>query len=151
MKILVAGGAGYVGSVLVPKLLERDYEVDVLDLLWFGNHLPPAVKIIHKDILDISEAEVRGYDQIIFLGGLSNDPMADYSPSKNFVSNAACPAYLAYLAKRVGVKRFVYSSSCSVYGYTVNELYNESSPAAPSYPYGISKLQGEAGVIQLVD
>jgi nucleoside-diphosphate-sugar epimerase len=151
MKILVAGGAGYVGSVLVPKLLERDYEVDVLDLLWFGNHLPAAAKVIQKEILDVTEAEIRGYDQIIFLGGLSNDPMADYSPSKNFVSNAACPAYLAYLAKRVGVKRFVYSSSCSVYGYTVNELYNESSPTIPSYPYGISKLQGEAGVLQLVD
>lgn len=151
MKILVAGGAGYVGSVLVPKLLERDYQVDVLDLLWFGNHLPAGARVIQKEILDVTEEEVRGYDQIIFLGGLSNDPMADYSPSKNFVSNAACPAYLAYMAKRVGVKRFIYSSSCSVYGYTVNELYNESSPTVPSYPYGISKLQGEAGVLQLVD
>jgi nucleoside-diphosphate-sugar epimerase len=151
MKILIAGGAGYVGSVLVPKLLERDYEVEVLDLLWFGNHLPPAVKVIQKDILDVAEEELRGYDQVVFLGGLSNDPMADYSPSKNFVSNAACPAYLAYLSKRVGVKRFVYSSSCSVYGYTVNELYNETSPAVPSYPYGISKLQGEAGVMQMQD
>jgi len=151
MKILVAGGAGYVGSVLVPKLLERDYEVVVLDLLWFGNHLPPEAKVIQKEILEVTEAEIRGFDQIVFLGGLSNDPMADYSPGKNFVSNAACPAYLAYLAKRVGVKRFIYSSSCSVYGYTVNELYNESSPTVPSYPYGISKLQGEAGVLQMAD
>jgi nucleoside-diphosphate-sugar epimerase len=151
MKILIAGGAGYVGSVLVPKLLERDYEVEVLDLLWFGNHLPPSVKVIQKDILDATEEELRGYDQVVFLGGLSNDPMADYSPSKNFVFNAAGPAYLAYLSKRVGVKRFVYSSSCSVYGYTVNELYDESSPAVPSYPYGISKLQGEAGVMQMQD
>jgi nucleoside-diphosphate-sugar epimerase len=113
--------------------------------------LPAGVKVIQKDVLDVTEAEVRGYDQIIFLGGLSNDPMADYSPSKNFVSNAAGPAYLAYVAKRAGVKRFVFSSSCSVYGYTVNELYNESSPTVPSYPYGISKLQGEAGVLQLID
>ena len=151
MKILIAGGAGYVGSVLVPKLLDRGYEVDVLDLLWFGNHLPKATKVIQKDILDVTEAELRGYDQIIFLAGLSNDPMADYSPSRNFVSNAAGPVYLAYLAKRVGVKRFIYSGSCSVYGYTVNELYDETSPTTPIYPYGISKLQGETGVLQLVD
>ena len=151
MKILIAGGAGYVGSVLVPKLLDRGYEVDVLDLLWFGNHLPKGTKVIQKDILDVTEAELRGYDQIIFLGGLSNDPMADYSPSKNFVSNAAGPVYLAYLAKRVGVRRFIYSGSCSVYGYTVNELYDETSPTMPLYPYGISKLQGETGVLQLVD
>ena len=98
----------------VPKLLERDYEVEVLDLLWFGNHLPPSVKVDRqKDILNVTEEELRGYDQVVFLGGLSNDPMADYSPSKNFVSNAAGPAYLAYLSKRVGVKRFVYSSSRS--------------------------------------
>jgi len=101
MKILIAGGAGYVGSVLVPKLLDRGYEVDVLDLLWFGNHLPKGTKIIQKDILNVTEDDLRGYDQIIFLAGLSNDPMADYSPSKNFVSNAAGPVYLAYLAKRV--------------------------------------------------
>ena len=151
MKILVAGGAGYIGSVLVPKLIERDYEVDVVDLLWFGNNLPAGVRVLQKDILDLKEDEVRGYDQILCLGGLSNDPMADYSPSKNFVSNAASTAYLAYLAKRAGVKRFIFASSCSVYGYTVNELYNEESPAIPSYPYGVSKLQAEYGVLQLKD
>jgi nucleoside-diphosphate-sugar epimerase len=151
MKILVAGGAGYIGSVLVPKLLERDYQVDVVDLLWFGNHLPTGIRVLEKDVLDLTEEQVRGYDQVIFLAGLSNDPMADYSPSKNFVSNAASAAYLAYLAKRVGVKRYIFASSCSVYGYTVNELYNEDSPAMPSYPYGVSKLQAEYGVLQLKD
>jgi len=151
MKILVVGGAGYIGSVLVPKLQERDYDVHVLDLLWFGNHLPAGTKLVQKEALNATEEELRGFDQVIYLGGLSNDPMADYSPGKNFVSNAAAPAYLAYLAKRAGVKRFVFGSSCSVYGYTVNELYDEQSPACPSYPYGISKLQGEAGVLQMQD
>ena len=149
MKILVVGGAGYVGSVLVPKLLERDYDVQVMDMLWFGNHLPAGTKLIQKDALDATGEELGGFDQVVFLGGLSNDPMADYSPSRNFVSNAAGPAYLAYVAKRAGVKRFVYGSSCSVYGYTVNDLYHEQSPACPSYPYGISKLQGEDGVLQM--
>ncbi|MDO8500609.1 MAG: SDR family oxidoreductase [Gemmatimonadaceae bacterium] len=151
MKILLAGGAGYIGSVLAPKLLDRGYEVDVVDLLWFGNQLPPAVRVIEKDILDLTEGELVGYDQVVFLAGLSNDPMADYSPSRNFVFNAASPAFLAYLAKRAGVKRYVYASSCSVYGYTENELYNEQSPANSSYPYGISKLQGEFGAMQTRD
>ena len=87
----------------------------------------------------------------MFLAGLSNDPMAEYSPSKNFVFNAAAPAYLAYIAKIAKVKRFTYASSCSVYGYTENELYDESRPAASMYPYGISKLQGEQAAMQLID
>jgi nucleoside-diphosphate-sugar epimerase len=151
MKILIAGGAGYIGSALVPKLLDRGYKVEVIDLLWFGNHLPKGVKIIKEDIFKLDENHLKGYDQVIFLAGLSNDPMAEFSPGKNFVSNAAAPAYLCYLAKRVGVRRFIYAGSCSVYGYTVNELYDEGSPAVSHYPYGISKLQGEQAAMQLMD
>jgi nucleoside-diphosphate-sugar epimerase len=77
--------------------------------------------------------------------------MAEYSPSKNFVQNAALPAFLAYFAKKAGVRRYIYASSCSVYGYTVNQLYDESAPVTCEYPYGISKLQGESGVFQLQD
>jgi len=151
MKLLIAGGAGYIGSVLIPKLLDRGYQVDVVDLFWFGNHLPRETGIIRKDIFDISEADLAGYDQVVFLAGLSNDPMAEFAPSKNFVYNAAAPAYLAYVAKRAGVKRYVYGSSCSVYGYTDNELFDETRPVSSSYPYGISKLQGEQAVMNLVD
>lgn len=151
MNILVAGGAGYIGSVLVPKLVERGYGVTVVDQCWFGNQLPPDVPIIDKDILELELHDLEGYDQVVFLAGLSNDPMADYSPSKNFVSNAACPAYLAYLAKRAGVNRYIYASSCSIYGYTVNELYDEAAPTISNYPYGISKLQGETAAMQLCD
>ncbi len=151
MRILIAGGAGYVGSALVPKLLERGYDVDVMDLLWFGSHLPPEVQVFCRDIMEADEELLSAYDQVVFLGGLSNDPMAEYSPSKNFVSNAAAPAYLAYAAKRAGVRRFVYACSCSVYGYTVNELYDEEGPASSNYPYGISKLQGEFACLQLQD
>src|SRR5437868_4027949 len=95
MKILIAGGAGYIGSTLVPKLLDRGYEVDVVDLFWFGNHLPAATGIILKDIFDITVEDLHAYEQVVFLAGLSNDPMAEYSPSQNFVFNAAAPAYLA--------------------------------------------------------
>ncbi len=151
MKILIAGGAGYIGSVLIPKLLDRGYQVDVVDLFWFGNHLPDETGIIHKNIFDLTEADLAGYDQVVFLAGLSNDPMAEFAPSKNFVYNAAAPAYLAYVAKKAGVKRYIYASSCSVYGYTDNELFDETRPVSSSYPYGISKLQGEQAVMNLMD
>ncbi|MGA2863530.1 MAG: SDR family oxidoreductase [Verrucomicrobiota bacterium] len=151
MKILVAGGAGYMGSSLIPVLLEHGYEVEVIDLLWFGNHLPPEVKVVRRDLLGCKEQDLAGYEQVVFLAGLSNDPMADFDPSANFMSNGALPCYLAYIAKRAGIKRFIYGSSCSVYGYTVNQLYDEDSPVTCSYPYGISKLQGERGVLQLQD
>ncbi len=151
MKILLAGGAGYIGSALVPKLLDRGYEVQVVDLLWFGNNLPSDVDVIQKDVFDVARKELQGIDQVVFLAGLSNDPMAEFSPSMNFVSNAAAPAYLAYQAKMAGVRRFIYAGSCSVYGYTVNELYDEDSPAISKHPYGISKLQGEKAVVQMAD
>jgi len=151
MRLLVAGGAGYVGSVLIPKLLDRGYKVDVVDLFWFGNHLPSKAGILTKDIFQLTGEDLQPYDQVIFLGGLSNDPMAEYSPHKNFIFNAAAPAYLAYIAKIAKVKRFVYASSCSIYGYTVNELYDENRPVGSMYPYGISKMQGEQAAIQLID
>src|ERR1700693_2931345 len=151
MRLLVAGGAGYLGSVLIPKLLERSYKVDVVDLFWFGNHLPRQVGVLNKDIFQLTEEDLEPYDQVVFLAGLSNDPMAEYSPSKNFVFNAAAPAYLAYIAKAAGVKRCIYASSCSVYGYTENELFDETRPVSSSYPYGISKLQGEQAVTNLMD
>ncbi|MBN1622134.1 MAG: SDR family oxidoreductase [Endomicrobiales bacterium] len=151
MKILLAGGAGYIGSALAPTLLEHGYDVEVIDLLWFGNQLPKGIKIIKKNLLDCTTKDLSGYDQIIFLAGLSNDPMAEFSPSKNFIYNAALPSFIAYEAKKAKVKRFIYASSCSVYGYTIDQLYNEESSVTCSYPYGISKLQGERGIIQQQD
>lgn len=150
-KILLAGGAGYIGTELCKRLLKLDYKVTVFDDLWFGNNLDPKVELIKKDLFQVSNTELKGFDTVIFLAGVSNDPMAEFSPSENFIQNAACPAYLAYESKRAGVKRFIYASSCSVYGYTVDELYDESAPTTCGYPYGISKLQGENGVMQLVD
>ena len=151
MKILIAGGAGYVGSVLIPKLLDRGYKVDVVDLFWFGNQLPRQVGTLNKDIFQLSVDDLEAYDQVIFLAGLSNDPMAEFSPSKNFIFNAAAPAYLAYTAKNAKVKRYIYASSCSIYGYTENDLYDETRPVNSNYPYGISKLQGEQAAMQMID
>jgi nucleoside-diphosphate-sugar epimerase len=151
MRLLIAGGAGYVGSALIPRLLQRGYQVDVVDLFWFGNNLPHETGLLSKDLFDVTVADLKEYNQVIFLAGLSNDPMAEFSPSKNFIYNAAAPAYLAYIAKKAGVKRYIYASSCSIYGYTVNELYDETRAVSSSYPYGISKLQGEQAVMNLMD
>lgn len=150
MKILVAGGAGYIGSALVPALIDHGYEVEVIDLLWFGNYLPKNVKVLKKNLFDCHEADLKGFDQVIFLAGLSNDPMAEYNPAKNFIDNGALPSFLAYRAKNAGVKRFIYASSCSVYGYALDHLYTEEDPVTCDYPYGISKLQGERGALQMI-
>lgn len=150
-KIMVVGGAGYIGTLLSSELHERGYDVTIVDLLWFGNHLPEHLKnkVRVADVFDLTQKDLEGFDSVVFIAGLSNDPMADYSPAKNFISNSASPAYLAYIAKKAGVKRMVYASSCSVYGYAVDEFYDETGPTTAVYPYGISKLQGERSVIQL--
>ena len=152
MRVFIAGGAGYVGSRLVPFLLDRVHEVMVADLLWFGNALPSSVPVLQKDIFSLTEADLRGFDAVVFLAGLSNDPMAEYSPAMNFISNGAAPTYLAYIAKRAGVRRYVYAGSCSVYGHIDSTtLATEETEPRSVYPYGISKLKGEFGVLRMHD
>lgn len=152
-KIMVVGGAGYVGTSLCNELHNRGYDVHIVDLLWFGNNLIPDLKnkVKNMDVFDLTTKDLEGFDVVVFVAGLSNDPMADYSPAKNFISNSASPAYLAYIAKKAGVKRMIYASSCSVYGYAIDQFYDESGPTTAVYPYGISKLQGEKSVMQLAD
>jgi len=151
MRILIAGGAGYIGTVLAPRLAARGYAVTAADLAWFGNHLPGEIPLVRKDVMSLTEADLAGTDVVIFLAGLSNDPMAEFSPALNYVHNAAASANLAYTAKRAGVRRFILASSCSVYGFTEDELWDEDSPTTTAHPYGISKLQAEAGVRHLQD
>jgi nucleoside-diphosphate-sugar epimerase len=150
-KILIVGGAGYVGSRLVPLLAEKGHDVTVVDLLWFGNSLPKNIKVIKMDVFDVKEDLLKGFDQVIFLAGLSNDPMAEYSPAFNYIYNSAAPSYLAYTAKRAGVKRFIFSGTGSVYGATENRTLNEDDVAYSLHPYGISKINGESGVMYLKD
>lgn len=151
MKLLLAGGCGYIGTMLAPYLADRGYEVEVADLLWFGNFLPKEIKVYQKDLWECDVDFLRGYDQVLFLGGISNDPMADLSPQRNWILNAALPAYLAWVAKRAGVKKYIFASSCSIYGYTLNRVFTEQDPVICDYPYGISKMQGESGVWQIQD
>jgi len=151
MKILIVGGAGYIGTVLIEELLKFDYEVDVVDLCWFGNHLPSGCRLIKRDAMDLVKNDLIGYDQVIFLAGLSNDPMAELSGPHNFIHNTAIPTHIAILAKEAGVKRFIFASSASVYGFTNNEIYNEESIPLTAFPYGMSKLQTERGIFQIAD
>ena len=150
MKIAVIGGAGYIGSKLVPHLVEQGHDVTVYDLLWFEeNTLPVSV---HKiDALQLTEVDFEGIDAVIFLGGLSSDPMAAFAPHLNYVSNASAVAHTAYVAKQAGVKRYIYASSCSVYGFAPDKDYTEEDKPKAEYPYGVSKLQGETALFQLAD
>ena len=150
-KIMIVGGAGYIGTKLTKTLIGRGYDVTVVDLFWFGNHLPDGVTVIKKNVFDITQDDVASFDTVVFVAGLSNDPMAEYSPSENFISNSSAPAYLGYITKQAGVPRLIYASSCSVYGYTVEEMYDETGPTEAQYPYGLSKLQGERSVVEMVN
>jgi nucleoside-diphosphate-sugar epimerase len=148
-KVLLAGGAGYIGTLLTKKLVSKNYDVEIVDLLWFGNHLTEQVKIHNKSIMDLKTEDLKSFDVVVFLAGLSNDPMANYNPPMNFIENSAAPSYLAYICKQAGVQRFVFASTCSVYGYTANNLMDETAKVGPEYPYGISKLAAEQSIINM--
>ena len=137
-KILITGGAGYIGTVLTNRLLERGYDPKIVDTFWYGNCLPKDVEVKEKNILSLKQEEVEPFDVVIFLGGVSNDPMAEYKPSINFSENMASPSYLAYITRKAAIKtktqkRFIYASTCSVYGYTSNNLMSESDPIPPPH------------------
>jgi nucleoside-diphosphate-sugar epimerase len=148
MKVLVAGGEGYLGSVICNKLAERGHDVTSYDLGWFPTKLDSKIKINRGNCFKISN--LKGYDSVIFVAGLSNDPMADRTPKESFAYNAGLPFYLAKLAKAHGVPRFIYASSCSVYGWNNKVVSETDTPLTDTY-YGMSKLQGENSVLSLGD
>lgn len=150
-KILILGGAGFIGTTLAPFLKESGYDVTVVDIGWFGNSLPADIHYIEADIFDLKITDLEAFHTVIFLAGLSNDPMAEFSPKDNFIYNTGLPAYIGYLAKEAGVKRVIFASSCSVYGYTHNRTFTEDDIAISNYPYGVSKLQGEKALLALAD
>jgi nucleoside-diphosphate-sugar epimerase len=152
VRVLVTGGAGYVGAVLVPTLLERGYQVRVVDLGLFGaGHLPPDAELIVADVIDFDDAWLDDVDAVIHLAGLSNDPMADFSPRLNYLYNAASAAIAAHAAKAAGIGRFVLASSCSVYGLNDAAEVDEDHPVSPRFPYAVSKLMAERALLCLAD
>jgi nucleoside-diphosphate-sugar epimerase len=157
MNVLVTGGAGYLGSVLVPKLLARGHRVKVLDIGYFGvGHLRafrPTVELVRDDVGRVSkDAKFRdelldGIDCIIHLAAISNDPSAELNPELTEQVNLQGTLELADIARARGI-RFLFSSSCSVYGEAPGEL-NEDSALDPLTVYAVSKVKAERALEQM--
>lgn len=145
MKILVTGGCGYKGTVLVPKLLERGYEVEVLDTIWFGNFLKPhpRLKVTNGDVRDIDNISLDGVDTIIHLSSVANDPCGDLNPKLTWEISALATMQLADKAVRKGVKQFIYASSGSVYGVKKELQVTEDLELKPISEYNKTKMVSE--------
>ena len=145
MKILVTGGCGYKGHVLVPKLLAKGYEVIALDLQWFGNYLLPHknLKVVKGDVRNISSIPIEGVDCIIHLSSIANDPCGDLNPQLTWEVSALATMQLADQARRLGIKRFIYASSGSVYGVKDELQVTEELELKPISEYNKTKMVGE--------
>lgn len=151
-RILVVGGAGYVGSVVTEELVQRGYAVRVLDRCYFGDGGLRAVRerieLVRADMRAVAPSVLDGVDAVVNVGGLSNDPTAEYNPRANHEINTAATTMLARLCKDHGVRRYVLASSCSVYDHGVLDeradvLQDEIAHVAPRAPYSASKYQAE--------
>lgn len=146
--VLVTGGAGYIGSVLVPLLLARGYRVRVLDRLYWGRaSLSPVldqIELLHGDVRDIDPHILQGVDAVVHLAGLSNDPTAEWAPDANWQMNAIATEQLADACITAGVGRLTYGSSASIYdGLPSGCLYDEDAEVHPRGAYSTSKYYGE--------
>ncbi|MBL7107227.1 MAG: NAD(P)-dependent oxidoreductase [Phycisphaerae bacterium] len=155
MKILLTGSQGYIGMVLSTMLLEQGFEVTGLDSdlyksCTFGSNIP-NVPFINKDIRDVVKNDCVGYDAILHLAGLSNDPLGNLDRKLTFDINYKASVNLAKSAKAAGVRRFIFSSSCSNYGAGGTKMINEKAKLNPVTPYGISKVMVEKAVYSLAD
>ena len=153
MRILVTGGCGYKGSVLVPKLLGRGYDVIVLDIMWFGNFLKPhpRLKVVEGDVRDIDSINLDGVDAIIHLASVANDPCGDLDPKLTWEVSALATMQLADKAVRNGVRRFLYASSGSVYGIKEEEQVTEDLPLEPVSEYNKTKMVAERVLLSYSD
>ncbi len=152
MKVLVTGHRGYVGSVLTGHLLRRGDQVHGLDADWFAAcalSSLPSVPWQPLDIRDTSVTHFLGFDAVIHLAGLSNDPLGDLNPTLTHQINGTAAVRLARLAKQAGVRRFVAVSSCSVYGAAGDHWIDEDALPAPVTPYAEAKLMMERGLAEL--
>ena len=155
MKVLVTGSYGYIGTVLVPMLIEKGHEVigldtDLYERCTFSGSVPD-IKSIRKDVRDVLKHDVEGLDAVIHLAGLSNDPLGDYRPELTEDINERASIRLAQVAKGVGVKRFLFASSCSNYGAAGADFLTEEAQFHPVTPYGFSKVRVEAALSQMAD
>ncbi len=153
MKVLVTGHDGYIGHVLTPMLLERGHDVTGLDSFLYEDcgfsFDAPPITVLRKDVRDVQMEELRGFDAVLHLAGISNDPLGDLAPETTYSINHQASVRLARLAKQAGVSRFVFSSSCSNYGAAGDDYLDESAGFNPVTPYAQSKVWTERDVTPL--
>ena len=156
MRVLLTGIEGYLGAVMAPVLVARGHAVVGLDAGFYRDgtlyETPgPSPAVVSRDIRQVTPDDLLGYDAVIHLAELSNDPLGQHCPAVTYAINGEGSRNLAVLAKRAGVRRFLYSSSCSVYGAGTGEWKTEESPVAPLTAYAACKLRTEAVLHQLAD
>jgi len=151
MRVLLTGHDGYIGAVMSQWLIERGHDVVGLDCFLFEGcdfgGPPPRVPEIRKDIRDVETADLEGFDAVIHLAAISNDPLGNLNPKGTYDINHEASVKLARCAKEAGVARYVYSSSCSVYGAaSPDDVLAETASFSPVTPYAESKVMVEADV-----
>lgn len=156
MNVLVTGHNGYIGSVMIAVLQAAGHHVTGLDTYFFSecSFIPDGyfVPCLRKDIRDLTLKDVQEFDGIIHLAALSNDPLSDFNPVLTSEINHVSSVHLAKLAKDAGVQRFLYASSCSVYGRADPEkILTENVPLCPLASYAISKARAEEDIAKLAD
>jgi len=166
MRVLVTGHRGYIGAVLTPMLLEAGHEVVGLDSdLFAGCDFGPPLDFrgveggaadgglseIPKDLRDVDRNDLEGFEAVIHLAGLSNDPLGDIDPDLTVEINERASIRFARMAREAGVERFVFSSSCSTYGAAGDDLLDESARFNPVTPYGRSKVRMEEALGAMAD
>jgi nucleoside-diphosphate-sugar epimerase len=155
MRVLVDGDRGYIGAVLVPFLRTAGHEVVGLDVGWYDGcdfgAQPEGYERRTGDIRDVMPADVEGFDAIIHLAAISNDPIGHLNPAATYEVNAFGAIHMAKAAKAAGVPRFLFSSSCSLYGAAGDKPVDETWRFQPVTPYGESKAMAEGGLVELAD